>query len=183
MNFLSTNFKGLYIVEPQIICDDRGWFMRTFSKDQFECKIGDYKCDWVQMNHSFSKEAGTWRGFHFQEPPFQETKLIRCISGRVLDYVLDLRKGSKTFLKVFEIELSSLNKKMLFIPKGFAHGFCTLEANSELLYLHDVYYNPKFEKGVKYDDPAINLILPVKPTNLSIRDLNHKLLNNNFKGY
>jgi dTDP-4-dehydrorhamnose 3,5-epimerase len=132
------------------------------------------------MNHSFSEKKGTWRGFHFQVHPFQETKLIRCVQGRIFDYVLDLRKESSTFLKIFNIELSKENQKMLFIPKGFAHGFLTLEDNSELIYLHDEYYKSEFEKGIRYNDPLI--CLDVRPMIISDRDKNHNLLSKNFKG-
>jgi dTDP-4-dehydrorhamnose 3,5-epimerase len=128
------------------------------------------------MNHSFNSEKYTWRGFHYQNPPFQETKAIRCVQGKVLDCVLDLRADSKTYLKVFQVELSVENNKMLFIPKGFAHGFLTLEDNSELIYLHDEFYQPEFEDGVRFDDIKINFQLPIYPKVISDRDKKHKAL-------
>ena len=182
MLFEKTNLEGVFIIEPNLNSDDRGWFMRTFSKDIFIDNIKDFNSTWVQMNHSFSKEQYTWRGFHFQNPPFKETKLLRCISGEIIDYVIDLRLGSKTFLNFKSIILSEANKKMIYIPKGFAHGFLTLKPNTELIYLHDEYYNPESEAGIKYNDPILNFSLPFKPEFISKRDLSHNLLNNKFKG-
>ncbi len=163
MEFLSTDFEGIYIIKPKIIGDSRGWFLRSFSNDLFQANIPDFQPNWAQMNHSCSLEKGTWRGFHFQNSPYKEAKLIRCISGRVLDFALDLRKDSKTFLKVFQVELSAVNKEMIYIPKGVAHGFLTLENNSELIYLHDEYYHPETESGVRYDDPAISFSINPLP--------------------
>lgn len=180
MLFNQTDFNGLYTIDLNFIGDERGWFMRTYSEDIFRDNIISYDINWVQMNHSFSEEKGTWRGFHFQLPPFSETKLIRCIGGSVIDYALDLRKGSKTFLKIFSTELSCSNKRMIYIPKGFAHGFFTLEKNCELIYMHDEYYNPKFEMGISYLDPLINF--EINPVVVSTRDKNHQLLTKNFKG-
>jgi dTDP-4-dehydrorhamnose 3,5-epimerase len=180
MKFLETNFSGLYIIEPNVLGDSRGWFMRTYSNDLFIGNINNINPNWVQMNHSFSEEKGTWRGFHFQYSPYQESKLIRCIRGKVLDCAIDLRAGSRTFLEIFQTELSSENKKMVFIPKGFAHGFLTLEDNSELIYLHDEYYHPEFESGINYKDPLINF--DIKPKSVSERDISHKLLTVEFKG-
>ena len=105
MEFIKTDFDGIYIIKPKFIGDGRGWFIRTFSNDLFKANIPGFQSNWVQMNHSFSLMKGTWRGFHFQNSPYAESKLIRCISGRVLDFALDLRKDSKTFLKVFTVEL------------------------------------------------------------------------------
>tara|TARA_Y100000385_G_C13011825_1_gene602017 strand:+ start:414 stop:968 length:555 start_codon:yes stop_codon:yes gene_type:complete len=182
MKFEETFLKGVYVITPKIIGDERGWFMRTYCENLFSKNIPNFNSKWRQMNHSFSEEKFTWRGFHFQESPYKETKLIRCISGKVLDYILDIRIGSETFLKCFSTELSSKNKKMIYVPKGFAHGFLTLESNSELVYIHDEYYNPEFERGINYLDPKLKIILPEKPKEISQRDKSHKLLNNNFKG-
>jgi dTDP-4-dehydrorhamnose 3,5-epimerase len=180
MKFEKTNFEGLFLIKPEVLGDNRGWFMRTFSKDLFVANINNLNTEWVQMNHSCSKEKGTWRGFHFQNSPFQEAKLIRCIKGSVLDCALDLRKGSKTFLKIFKTELSSEMKTMVYIPKGFAHGFLTLEENSELIYLHDEFYHPESESGIYYKDPLIDL--DIQPQNISERDQTHNLLSKEFKG-
>ena len=180
MIFEETNFKGLFLIKPNVLGDSRGWFMRTYSKDLFIKNIHDISPNWVQMNHSFSKEKGTWRGFHFQNSPFQEAKLIRCINGKVLDCAIDLRIGSKTFLKIFKTELSSENKSMVYIPRGFAHGFLTLEENSELIYLHDEYYNPEAESGINFKDPLINF--DIQPQFISERDKSHNFLTVEFKG-
>lgn len=180
MIFEETNFDGLFLIKPNVLRDSRGWFMRTYSKDLFIDNIHNISLNWVQMNHSFSKEKGTWRGFHFQQSPFQESKLIRCINGRVLDCAIDLRIGSKTFLKIFKTELSSENKNMVYIPKGFAHGFLTLEENSELIYLHDEYYHPEVESGINFKDPLINF--DIKPEFISERDKSHNFLTVEFKG-
>lgn len=182
MHFEETFLTGSYVINPNVLDDDRGWFMRTFSEDIFRKNIKEFNSYWIQMNHSYSKQKYTWRGFHFQNAPFSETKLVRCISGKVLDYIIDLRIESETFLKYISVELSSKNKKSIYIPKGFAHGFLTLEPNSELIYLHDQYYNPEFESGINYQDPKLNIILPVNPIVISERDITHKFLNNNFKG-
>ena len=180
MEFIKTIFDGLYLIKPKLLGDSRGWFMRTFSNDIFTEHIPEVNFNWVQMNHSFNKEKGTWRGFHFQNYPHQESKLIRCVSGKVIDFALDLRKNSNTFLKIFSTELSSENKHMIYLPKGVAHGFLTLEENTELIYLHDEYYYPNAESGVRFDDPKINL--GIKPEIISERDKCHNLLSNNFKG-
>lgn len=176
MNILKTSFKGLYIIQLEKIGDERGWFMRTFDINIMKQLIQDCSGEWVQMNHSYSAHKHTWRGFHYQREPFQETKIVRCISGSALDCVLDLRSNSETYLKVFTIELTKENNKMLYIPKGFAHGFLTLTDHVELTYIHDEFYNPEYETGVRFDDKVINLDLPYKPLIISERDKNHKLL-------
>lgn len=182
MKFSLTPFEDLFLIEPKSIGDERGWFMRTFSEDLFLNNIPSFNSKWVQINHSFSKEKGTWRGFHFQNSPFQETKLVRCICGSIIDVVIDLRENSKTFLNTFHIELSEKNKCMIYIPKGFAHGFLTLEESTQLIYLHDQFYNPDYESGIRFDDPMINIETSINPIIISNRDKSHKLLNKQFKG-
>lgn len=183
MNFIKSEFEELFLIELSPKGDERGWFMRTFSEDIFKENITNFNSHWVQMNHSFNAEKGTWRGLHFQKPPFQETKIVRCISGAILDYVVDIRKDSNTFLKSFSVELSAKNKKMLYIPKGFAHGFLTLESNTELIYLHDEYYKPDDESGLRYNDSRLGLEIKMPISNISKRDKTHKLLDENFIGY
>ncbi|MBM3403201.1 MAG: dTDP-4-keto-6-deoxy-D-glucose epimerase [Bacteroidetes bacterium] len=172
MQIEETEFEDLYVIQLEKKGDERGWFMRTFDHNFFSKKINRYHSEWKQMNHSFNSDKYTWRGFHFQNSPFQETKVIRCVQGKVLDCVLDLREHSRTYLKVFQVELSQDNCKMLYIPKGFAHGFLTLEDHSALVYLHDEYYMPEFESGVRFDDPKIKLTLPINPIIISDRDKN-----------
>lgn len=154
--------------------------MRTYCKKEF-VQIGFYG-EWVQMNHSVSHKKGTLRGMHFQTPPFSEVKMVRCIHGAVFDVIVDVRKGSPTFLEWFGIELSAANRHMLYIPGGFAHGFQTLEDDTELIYLHSEYYVPQAENGLRYDDPALQISWPLEVTAISTRDLSHPALTNEFKG-
>jgi dTDP-4-dehydrorhamnose 3,5-epimerase len=182
VDLVNTDFEGLFVIKPDVVEDHRGWFLKAYSKELFTTKIPYFNCEWVQINHSFNKQKGTWRGFHYQESPCQEYKLIRCISGSVIDYALDIRNESKTFMKVFKIELSDVNRLMILIPKGFAHGFLTKENNSEILYFHDQPYAPKSEMGILYNDPYIKSELNINPAIISERDKSHKLLNQSFKG-
>lgn len=151
-----------------------GVFARTFCKEQF-LKI-DFDKEFVQFNHSFNKFKGTVRGMHFQNAPFAETKLIRCVKGSVYDVVVDLRKDSPTFLKTFEVELSDVNMLGILIPEGFAHGFQALEDNTSLIYHHTNYYTPNSEGGLRYDDPKLNLKWPLPPLNISSKDLSYNLI-------
>jgi dTDP-4-dehydrorhamnose 3,5-epimerase len=180
MIFTETALKGSFIISLEPYSDERGWFARTFCKKEFE-KIGHQK-EWVQMNHSFTIHQGTIRGMHFQLPPFTEIKMVRCIAGSVLDVIVDIRKDSATFLQWFSVELSAANKLMIYIPEGFAHGFQTLENNSELIYHHTEFYQPGVEGGLLYNDPQLNIQWPLPVQNISERDINHPLLDNNFKG-
>jgi dTDP-4-dehydrorhamnose 3,5-epimerase len=180
MNFKQTKLAGSYVVDIAATTDERGWFARTFDKNEFN-KIG-FTGEWVQLNHSFTNKKGTIRGMHYQLPPFAEIKLVRCIAGAVFDAVIDLRENSDTFLKWFGTELSAVNKKMLYIPGGFAHGFQTLTDNCELIYHHSQFYKPGVEGGIKYNDELINITWPEKVTNISRRDEEHPLLDKNFTG-
>lgn len=180
MKFNATPLKGSYIIEPASISDSRGWFARTFSKDEFEKEIGHTK-EWVQMNHSFTSAKGTIRGMHYQLSPFSEIKLVRCIAGEVFDVIVDLRKSSQTYLQWFGTILSAENKKMMYISEGFAHGFQTLSDNAELIYHHSESYNPNAESGIRYDDTAVNIQWPLEVTEISERDKNHQLVDSNFK--
>jgi dTDP-4-dehydrorhamnose 3,5-epimerase len=180
MIFTETSLSGSYIIDILVNEDERGWFARTFCKEEFK-KIG-HDAEWVQLNHSFTKRKGTIRGMHFQNPPFSEIKLVRCITGSVYDVIIDLRKNSPTFLQWFGVELSAKNRKMIYIPKGFAHGFQTLKNNSELIYHHTSAYVPNVEGGIKYDEPMINIKWPEVLTIISQRDKEHNLLTDNFTG-
>jgi dTDP-4-dehydrorhamnose 3,5-epimerase len=180
MNFVPTPLPGAFIVEPQPLTDDRGWFMRYYCKDEFR-QIGHDK-EWVQCNHSLTIRKGTIRGMHYQLPPYGEIKLVRCIAGAVYDVIIDLRSGSPGFLQWFGVELSAGNKKMLYIPAGFAHGFQVLADNSELLYHHSEFYKPGSEGGIRYDDPTMRINWPLDVSVLSERDRQHPFLNDNFKG-
>lgn len=180
MIFTETSLKGSYVIDLKPIQDDRGWFARTYCKNEFS-KIGHTK-EWVQLNHSFTKHSGTVRGMHYQLSPFSEIKLVRCIAGSVQDIIIDLRKDSATFLQFFSVELSAANKKMIYIPEGFAHGFQALTNDCELIYHHSQFYTPGVEGGMKYNDPTINIKWPLQITTISDRDNIHPLIDINFKG-
>jgi dTDP-4-dehydrorhamnose 3,5-epimerase len=175
MNFKATGFSGLYLIEVNQLKDERGIFARTYCQEEFK-KIGFDKT-FVQMNFSFNPKKGTFRGLHFQRPPFEETKLIRCSSGKVFDIALDIRKSSSTYLQWYGCELSQENRDMLLIPEGFAHGFITLEDNSELVYAHTAFYNPAADAGIRFNDSAFQLELPTEITVISEKDKNYPLLN------
>jgi dTDP-4-dehydrorhamnose 3,5-epimerase len=180
MKFTSTGLAGSFLIDIFPVEDERGWFVRTFCKNEFE-EIG-HKKEWMQINHSFTYNAGTIRGMHFQRPPFSEIKLIRCIAGKIFDVIIDIRKNSSTFLKWFGIELSAENKKMIYIPEGFAHGFQALTNDCQLIYNHSEYYKPGVEGGIKYDDAGIGIEWPLPAKNVSVRDSHHPLLDKNFEG-
>lgn len=180
MIFTETILKGSYEITLTPHGDSRGWFARTYCKKEFE-HIG-HQQEWVQMNHSYSSQKGTVRGMHFQHAPFAEIKMLRCIAGSVYDVIVDLRKDSQTFLKWFGTELSAENKKMLYIPAGFAHGFQTLTDDVELVYQHTEFYTPSAEAGIRYDDSAVNIQWPLAVSEISERDSNHPLIDSTFKG-
>ena len=180
MIFNESLLKGSYVIQLTPFTDERGWFARTYCKTEFS-KIG-HQLEWVQMNHSFTKDKGTVRGMHFQMPPYAECKMVRCISGAVFDVIVDLRKESPTFLKWFGIELSAENKKMIYIPEGFAHGFQTLTNDAELIYHHTQFYTSGAESGIKYNDEKINIIWPLPVSSISVRDSSHPKIVDNFKG-
>ncbi len=180
MKFIKTNLEDLYIIKLISFHDGRGSFSRTFCKNEFE-KIG-LKNEFVQINQSINLKKGTFRGLHYQVPPFEDDKLIRCISGSVFDIIVDLRSNSKTFLEHFSIELSAKNQKMLFVPKGFAHGFLTLEDDSQLIYHHTSFYQPGFEGGINYKDPKIDIELPISVEVVSKKDMEIPFLSSKFNG-
>ena len=180
MIFSPTVLNGSYVIDLELKSDDRGWLARYYCKEEFQ-KIGHTK-EWVQMNHTFTGKKGSIRGMHFQIHPFKEIKMLRCIAGSVYDVIIDLRKDSDTFLKWTGVELSSANKKMLYIPEGFAHGFQCLEDNCELTYHHSEYYQPNSESGIKYNEPLVNIKWPLPVTVISARDDQHPYLDKNFKG-
>ena len=180
MIFEKLPLDGSFLVSLNPHGDSRGWFARTYCKNEFS-QIGHFK-EWVQINHSFTNIKGTVRGMHFQKPPFSEIKLLRCVAGSVYDVIIDLRKDSPTFLKWCGTELSAENKKMLYIPEGFAHGFQTLEDNTELIYHHSEFYNQEAEAGILFNDKMVNISWPLPVTEISERDRNHPILNSTFKG-
>ena len=166
MKISKTFIKDLIIIEPQLFEDERGFFYESYNKKNLDINIV-----FVQDNESKSYK-GVIRGLHFQAPPFEQTKLVRCVSGNILDVAVDLRTNSKTYGKSFSIELSSENNKQLFIPKGFAHGFQVLSEIAIVNYKVDNYYNPKSDSGLIWNDKdlSIDWNLDLKP-NLSVKDL------------
>ena len=167
MRINKTYIEDLLIIEPQLFKDERGFFHESYNKNNLNSNIV-----FVQDNESKSYK-GVIRGLHFQAPPFEQTKLVRCVSGNILDIAVDLRKNSKTYGKYFSIELSSENNKQLFIPKGFAHGFQVLSEETIVNYKVDNFYNPKYDSGIIWDDKDLMIkwkhdIEPI----LSKKDLN-----------
>jgi dTDP-4-dehydrorhamnose 3,5-epimerase len=168
MEFITSSLSGAYLIQPTPKSDSRGWFTRFFCKEEF-ASIGHHK-EWVQMNHSFTTKKGTIRGMHYQKVPHAEIKLVRCITGKIWDVIVDLRPDSPTYLQHAFYELSAENKQMLYIPEGFAHGFQTLEDNTELIYLHSNFYNPEFEAGIRFNDAKLGINWPLPLAAISDRD-------------
>lgn len=169
MEIKERSLKGVFEITLSPRKDSRGFFMRTFDQDIFT-KAGINRT-WVQENHARSEKIGTVRGLHFQLPPHSETKLVRSVCGAVLDVFVDLRRNSKTFGQWDSIELSAENCKMVFIPRGFAHGYCTLTETSEVLYKVDNFYHPESECGLRWDDADIGISWPVRHPVLSEKDM------------
>ena len=181
MQFIPLSFiPGAYEILLNPFADERGFFSRVFCAQEFQ-EIG-FQTAIVQINHSLNRIAGTVRGMHFQQTPFAEAKIIRCLRGKVFDVIVDLRAGSPGFLKWQSIELTPEKYNMILIPEGCAHGFQTLEDNTELLYLHTSFYKPESEAALRYDDPMIGIKWPLEPVQVSERDKNHPLLTRHFKG-
>lgn len=154
MKVTETGFRGLAVLEPKVFGDARGYFLESFNARVLG-QLG-FDAGFVQDNQSFST-AGVLRGLHYQNAPYAQTKLVRVLAGRILDVVVDLRREEPTFGKWYSVELSSENKKQLYVPKGFAHGFAVLSETAEILYKCDNYYNKESEGGLYYDDPALNI--------------------------
>jgi dTDP-4-dehydrorhamnose 3,5-epimerase len=180
MKIVPTFISGVTLVETTPYCDERGHFYRAFCSHELAPIIGSRKIE--QINISRTALVGSIRGMHFQHAPHAETKLIRCIKGKVWDVAIDLRKGSNTFLQWHAVELSAENYNMFFIPEGCAHGFQVLEPESELLYLHTDSYSCESEGGVRFDDPLISINWPLPVSDISNRDKSHPLLQVSFSG-
>jgi dTDP-4-dehydrorhamnose 3,5-epimerase len=159
---------GAYLIDLEKKGDARGFFARLFCENEFTQRgLVRHFC---QINNSLSTQKGTLRGMHYQLPPSAETKVVRCVRGGLYDMILDLRDGSTTFGQSFGIELSAENSRMLYVPKGFAHGFLTLVDDSEIIYLVDEFYAPQCERCIRYNDPKFALRWPAPPTIISDRD-------------
>ena len=174
MNFIKTALEGVYIVEPKVFGDHRGFFMESYSKKTFEEAGLDY--DFVQDNHSASTVKGTLRGIHFQRGDKAQAKLVRCTRGAVLDVAVDLRPDSPTYKQWVGVELSAENKRQLLIPRGFGHGFLTLTDDVEFLYKADNYYAPEADGGIRWNDPDIGVEWGVDAPILSQKDANAPFL-------
>lgn len=158
MRFKATGLQGLYLILLEPSEDERGSFTRTFCRQEF--KGQNLNIDFVQNSISVNKKRGTLRGMHYQAAPAEEIKLIQCMRGSVFDVVIDLRPDSPTFCEWASFELSDINNQMLYVPKGFAHGFQTLEDQTILHYMISASYNPELARGVRYDDPAFKISWP-----------------------
>jgi len=168
MKINKTFIEDLLIIEPQLFKDDRGFFYESYNKNNLDKVVNVV---FVQDNESKSNK-GVIRGLHFQFPPFEQTKLVRCVSGKILDVAVDLRKNSKTYGKSFSVELSSENNKQLFVPKGFAHGFQVISDEAIVNYKVDNFYNPKSDSGIIWNDKdlSVDWNLDIKPV-ISVKDL------------
>jgi dTDP-4-dehydrorhamnose 3,5-epimerase len=171
MIFIETKLKNAFIIESERIEDHRGFFARAWCKNEF--KAHGLNDRLVQCNLSFNRHRGTIRGMHYQESPHEETKIVRCTRGAIYDVIIDLRRESATYLKWIGVELTAENRKMLYIPEGFAHGYQTLENNTEIFYLTSQFFSPESERGVCWDDPTFaiewrvsdNLVISEKDRN------------------
>lgn len=168
MQKLATELDGVWVFEPRVHRDSRGFFTESYSKRQYEA-LG-LACEFVQDNHSLSREAGTLRGLHYQLPPSAQGKLVRVLQGAIYDVAVDIRRSSPTFGKWVAVLLSASNYRQLWIPPGFAHGFCTLVPDTEVAYKVDGYYDPKTDRGIAWNDPQLAIPWPFGQVQLSAKD-------------
>lgn len=175
MKFSETNLKGNFLINLEKQEDNRGFFARYYCEKEF-LKEG-LNSKWVQINTSASKQIGTLRGLHYQKEPKTEVKLVRCLKGAIWDVVVDLRDTSKTFGKWFAAKLTEENRTMMYVPKGFAHGFISLEPNSEVLYLVSDFYDPNLEDTLIWNDTKVQINWPIEPKVISSKDLKGRNLN------
>jgi dTDP-4-dehydrorhamnose 3,5-epimerase len=174
MIFCPTELKDAWVVELELRGDDRGFFARTMCRDEFDRH--DMATEYVQQNTSFSADKGTLRGLHYQKPPFAEAKLIRCIRGAIVDVIVDLRADSPTYLRHQAFELNDRNRRQLYAPPGFAHGFQTLTDAVEVSYLVSAPYTPAAERGLRYSDAQLGIKWPLPVTVISDKDASWPLI-------
>ncbi|OPH53099.1 dTDP-4-dehydrorhamnose 3,5-epimerase [Paenibacillus ferrarius] len=174
MNIISTKLDGLYIVEPDVHGDSRGFFMESYSSAKFSHLGIDFQ--FVQDNHSLSVETGVLRGLHYQLNPKAQTKLVRVVAGAIYDVAVDIRKDSSTFGQWVGVILSEANKRQLLVPQGFAHGFCTVVPNTQVLYKVDEYYSPEHDRGILWSDSSLGIDWPTSMPILSEKDKKHPIL-------
>ena len=172
MKFVNTPIEGLVIIEPTLFGDDRGYFLESYNKKEFEKVIGN--TSFVQDNESKSSK-GVLRGLHFQKPPYAQAKLVRCIEGKVLDVAVDIREGSETFGQHVTVELTGDNKKQVFIPRGFAHGFLVLSESAIFAYKVDNSYSPTHDAGIRWDDSLLNIQWGVSESEVLVSEKDAKL--------
>ena len=168
-----TPLEGVLLVVPRRFADDRGHFCETYNREAFE-RAG-IRLDFTQDNQSFSRHVATVRGMHFQIPPFAQAKLVRVLRGSIFDAVVDIRHGSRTYGRTFGAILNAENGRQLFVPEGFAHGFCTLEANTEVLYKVNAPHSRDHERGLKWNDPALGIAWPIEENAAVILDRDRDL--------
>ena len=180
MQFNPTSLKGAYVIDLEKRGDDRGFFARFYCENEFN--DAGLETHFVQINNSLSAKKGTLRGMHYQLPPAAEVKVVRCIKGALFDVVVDLRPDSPTYKRWYGAELTADNRRMMYVPRGFAHGFVTLEDDTEALYLVSAFYSPENERGLKYNDSNINIAWPISPVEISEKDRNWPDLAADFHG-
>jgi dTDP-4-dehydrorhamnose 3,5-epimerase len=168
VRFIETSIPGVMVIEPKVFGDERGFFLESYSRTVFAEHGID--TEFVQDNHSLSARKGVVRGLHFQTPPATQAKLLRVTAGAVWDVVADLRKGSATYGTWEGFELTAANKRMIFVPRGLAHGFCTLEPGTEVMYKVDNPYSPEHDGGIRWNDPDLAVRWPVEEPVLSAKD-------------
>jgi dTDP-4-dehydrorhamnose 3,5-epimerase len=166
--FTQAKLHGAYIIDIEPKTDERGFFARTWCKDEF-AKY-NLNTNLVQCNISYNHRKGILRGMHYQAPPYEETKFVRCIKGAIYDVIIDLRENSPTYGEWFSIVLTAENRKMLYIPEGFAHGFQTLEDDTEVFYQMSEFYHPEYARGIRWDDPKFQIDWPIKHPIISEKD-------------
>lgn len=180
MKFIPTPLQGAYTIELEKKGDNRGFFARFYCENEFRKEgLTDH---FVQINNSLTGNKGTVRGLHYQLEPAAEVKVVRCLSGALYDVILDLRPDSPTFGKWFGAELNAENRLMMYVPRGFAHGFVTLQNDTEALYLVSSLYAPQQERGIRYNDPAFNIAWPVQPAEVSDKDASWPDFNPSYHG-
>ena len=172
MKFTETELQGAYVIELEPISDHRGYFARSFCRKEFS--EHDLNPDIMQQNISYNSTKGTLRGMHYQQKPFGECKLIRCLSGAIHDVIIDMRQSSTTYKKWLSFNLNAKALTMLYIPEGFAHGFITLEDNTVVSYNMSEYYQNNASKGIRYNDPEFKINWPLKPEIISEKDSQYK---------
>ena len=175
MIFAETKLKGAYVIEPERLEDERGFFARTFGHEEFAAH--GLRNRFVQCSISFNQKKGTLRGMHYQVAPYEEAKLVRCTMGAIYDVIIDLRSGSPTFKQWVAVELTAQNRNMLYVPEGLAHGFQSLEDDTEVFYQISEFYHPESARGIRWDDPALAIEWPAERERIvSLEDQSHSFI-------